>query len=484
MIEAPARKRRTKIVATLGPASSTDEVIGELIDSGVNVFRLNFSHGDHDQHRRNAERVRELAADRRRHVAILGDLQGPKIRIGELQAEPLELEEGQALTLTTDKASADSRSGVVHCTYEPLPDSVQPGDVLLLDDGRIRLQVESVGGHSVACTVIQPAPLKSRKGLNRLGGGLAAAAFTRKDEADLQVAIELGLEYVAISFPANAEDLFPVRKVLDAQDSDARIIAKIERAEAVASEDNLKALIAASDGVMVARGDLGVEVGDAQLIGMQKRIIKLSRQANKPVITATQMMESMITEPIPTRAEVFDVANAVLDGTDAVMLSGETATGAYPSRVVKAMADTALGAETHPMMRQSSYRVERMFDSIDETIAMSAMYAANHVTGVSAIICLTESGTTPLLTSRLSSMLPIYGISRHISSCRRMALYRGVIPLYFDVTEFRDDVWSAAIELIAKRGELQPGQRVAITCGDLHGEGGSTNTLKILQYDG
>lgn len=476
-----SQKRRTKIVATLGPASNSAEIIAELIKSGVNVFRLNFSHGTHQQHEEMAHLVRTTAKDLAKHIAILGDLQGPKIRLGELQENEKELTLGQKVVLTTEKSSANSLSDRVHVSYQPLPTSVESGDTLLIDDGLIRMTVIDVSGSDVSCEVVQAGILKSRKGINRLGGGLSAEAITEKDFRDLDKIIELGLEYVAVSFPACAEDLDPVRKVLAKTNCQAKIVSKIERAEAVASEEHLKALIEASDAVMVARGDLGVEIGDAQLIGMQKRIITLSRQANKPVITATQMMESMIHQPIPTRAEVFDVANAVLDGTDAVMLSGETASGKFPTKVVKAMAETALGAEKHPTMGQSSYRIERTFSSIDESIAMSAMFAANHLDDIVAIICLTESGTTPLLTSRLSSMLPIYGISRHLATCRRMALYRGVIPIYFDITAAGSDIWSEAMALITQRGELLPGQRVAITCGDLQGEGGSTNTLKILQ---
>ena len=478
------RKRRTKIVATLGPASSTPDVIGELIENGVNVFRLNFSHGTHDQHRQNANTVRAESEKRNRHVGILGDLQGPKIRIGELQTEQKQLYEDQAIVLTTDKSTADSEKDRVYVVYTPLPESVGAGDTLLLDDGLIRMQVESVEGKDVNCRVSQAGVLKSRKGINRLGGGLSADAITEKDLEDLQVIIDLNLEYVAVSFPCCGDDLLPVKNALKKANCNAKIIAKIERAEAVESEESVKELIDAADAVMVARGDLGVEIGDAQLISIQKRIIRLSRQANKPVITATQMMESMITNPVPTRAEVFDVANAVLDGTDAVMLSGETAAGKFPVKVVKAMAETALGAEKHPMMRQSSYRVDRTFDLVDESIAMSAMYAANHVSGVTAIICLTESGITPLLASRLSSILPIFAISPHVATCRRMALYRGVIPIYYDVMAGESDLWAKAIELVAERGALEVGDRVAITCGDLHGKGGSTNTLKILEYKG
>lgn len=476
-------KRRTKIVATLGPASSTPEIIGDMIDSGVNVFRMNFSHGSHEQHRNNIAVVREQAWQRYRHVAILGDLQGPKIRIGELQEDVKVLEQGQTLVLTLDKSSADSRKDRIHVTYPLLPESVVANDILLLDDGLIRLQVEKVEGEDVHCSVVQPGDLKSRKGINRLGGGLAADAITEKDMQDLQVIIDCGLEYVAVSFPSHADDLLPVKKALREANSDIKIIAKVERAEVVESDESLLGIIDAADGIMVARGDLGVEIGDPQLVGVQKRIIQLTRLANKPVITATQMMESMITQPVPTRAEVFDVANAVLDGTDAVMLSGETASGQYPARVVQVMAETAIGAEKHPTMSVSNYRVEQVIQDVNECIAMSAMYAANHQSGIKAIICLTESGRTALLASRIHSLLPIYGISRNPESCRRMALYRGVIPLYFDVMQ-ADDFWQEAMQLVVRRGDLEPGDRVVITGGDLAGKGGSTNALKILKYMG
>ncbi|MBT8148410.1 MAG: pyruvate kinase, partial [Gammaproteobacteria bacterium] len=422
-------QRRTKIVATLGPASSSPEVIGAMIDAGVDVFRLNFSHGSHDDHNKAIKIVREQALLSGRYIGTIGDLQGPKIRIGQLQQEAMQLEIGDQLVLTTDADSANSKENRVHVTYQPLPESVVAGDILLLDDGRIRLQVLQSQGRDVSCEVTQAGKLTSRKGINRLGGGLAADAITEKDLQDLQCIIENNLEFVAVSFPSKGADLLPVRKALAAANSEAKIIAKIERAEVVENEANLQDVIDAADGVMVARGDLGVEIGDPQLIGVQKKIIKMTRRSNKPVITATQMMESMITEPVPTRAEVFDVANAVLDGTDAVMLSGETATGKFPAEVVTAMSDTAIGAEKHPMLSQSGYRLNLTFTDINECIAMAAMYAANHLEGISAIVCLSESGNTPLMASRLHSNLPIYGVSRNLMACRRMALVRGVIPV-------------------------------------------------------
>lgn len=472
--------RRTKIVATLGPASNSSEVIGELLDAGVDIFRLNFSHGSHEDHASSIAKIREESSRRSSYVGILGDLQGPKIRLGDIAGDAVFLEEDQPVVLTTDAETVDTASMRLHVTYSPLPDSVAAKDILLLDDGRIRLIVKEVKDKDVHCSVIQGGELKSRKGINRLGGGLSADAITKKDLDDLQFIIKHDLDYVAVSFPCAPDDLLPVKNGLQAAKSQAKIISKIERAEAVATNAALDALINASDGVMVARGDLGVEIGDSELIGVQKKIIQHARNANKPVITATQMMESMITEPVPTRAEVFDVANAVLDGTDAVMLSAETATGAFPAKVVGVMAETALGGERHPNTIFSNYRVDQTFDSIDECIAMSTMYAANHLEGLSAIVCLTESGTTPLLASRINSSLPIYGMSRHKNTCQRMALYRGVIPLHFDVTQCKGDIWQEVTKIIAERGELQSGQRIAITCGDFAGEGGSTNSVKII----
>ena len=476
--------RRTKIVATIGPASGSADRIAELLDNGVNVFRLNFSHGSTQGHREQAAIIRRVCQQKSAYAAILGDLQGPKIRIGTLANEPLTLKNDQTITLTTDsdKPATDT---CIPVAYQPLPDSVSKGDTLLLDDGLIRLHVEQVQGQDVVCRVLMGGNLKSRKGLNRLGGGLSAPTITEKDFADIELAADLKLDYLAVSFPSCADDLTPVKERLKTLGTDIRIIAKIERAEAVASEQTLIDLICAADGVMVARGDLGVEIGDAQLMGIQKKIIRQARRNNRPVITATQMMESMIHTPIPTRAEVFDVANAVLDGTDAVMLSAETATGNYPAQVVAAMANTCIGAEKHPDTRTSSYRVDRTFNTIVEAVAMSAIYASNHLTKVRAIICLTESGDTALLMSRLSSGLPIYGISRHTTSCQRMALYRGVIPVYFDVAENeRGDLYQRALEVVGKTGAISAGDRVTITCGDINNTGNSTNTLKVLEYQG
>lgn len=471
--------RRTKIVATLGPASGSPTMIRRLLKAGVNVFRLNFSHGDADQHREYAASIRDIAAEIKCFVAILGDLQGPKIRIGDLQ-EPVQLAEGMEIVLTAE--SGHTGPSDITVDYPPLARSVTAGDTLLLDDGMIRLQVRSVSGEQVHCEALGGGTLKSRKGLNRLGGGLSAPAITEKDFADIELAMDIGVDYLAVSFPASAADLDTVRERLQERGAGIGVIAKIERAEVVASDSALEAMIAASDGVLVARGDLGVEVGDAQLIGIQKKMIRMSRQANKPVITATQMMESMISSPVPTRAEVFDVANAVIDGTDAVMLSAETATGQFPCEAVRAMADTCIGAEQHLDMSGSSLRREQMFQRVDEAIAMSAIDAANHLDGITANICLTESGNTALLMSRFSTASSIYGIARDAAVCRRMALYRGVVPLQLDLVDEGLSPDQLAMQALAALGAIAPGERVTITHGDISGAVGMTNTLRILTY--
>lgn len=475
-------KRRTKIVATIGPASGSPEMIGQLIDNGVNVFRLNFSHGSQDGHRKQAKIIRDVLAEKETYAAILGDLQGPKIRIGDLDNEPLPLVNGAKITLTVDGEKPQS-ANVVFVQYPTLPESVAAGDTLLLDDGLIRLVVDTVNDKDVLCSVETGGLLKSRKGLNRLGGGLSAAAITEKDMKDIELAAELSLDYLAVSFPSCADDLNPVKDKLAELGVKIKIIAKIERAEAVASDEVLDALICASDGVMVARGDLGVEIGDAQLIGVQKKIIQHARDHNRPVITATQMMESMITNPVPTRAEVFDVANAVLDGSDAVMLSAETATGKFPAQVVAAMATTCIGAEQHPDIQKSSYRFDKQIDCIDEAIALSAIYVTHHLKGLAAVICLTESGNTALMASRLNTELPIYGISRHRQVCNQMALFGGVVPTHFDINdETAECVFDDAMQLVASKEGLKPGQKVAIMCGSLTGRSNGTDTLRILEY--
>lgn len=473
--------RRTKIVATLGPATTSPEKIEALIAAGMDVARLNFSHGKADDHRQRAELVRTLAAKQGRYVALMGDLQGPKIRIARFANKSIQLQVGQPFSLSNSHPKDAGNDTIVGIDYPELVQDCRPGDELLLDDGRVVLRVDGVEGDVLQTTVTVGGPLSDNKGINRRGGGLSAASLTDKDRADILVAAELKLDYVAVSFPRYGSDIEEARKLLRAAGSDAWIVAKIERAEAVADDEALDALIRASDGVMVARGDLGVEVGDAELVGIQKRIIQHARTLNKLVITATQMMESMIACPLPTRAEVSDVANAVLDYTDAVMLSAESASGSFPVEAVQAMARVCLGAEKHPTSTRSHHRLGETFSRCDDTIALSAMYAANHFPGVKAIISLTESGRTPLIMSRIRSGVPIYCYTRHADTQRRAALFRGVYTIPFDAAQFDPaEVSNAAIAELTQRGLVASGDWVVLTKGDLLSDSGGTNGMKIL----
>lgn len=421
--------RRTKIVATLGPASDRDGVLEAMLKGGVDVVRLNFSHGSAEDHRLRLLRVREIAERLGRSVAALGDLQGPKIRIARFENGAVELTEGQTFVLDMEIEGDAGNNERVGCDYKSLVEDVIAGDRLLLDDGRLVLDITQVVGKQIHTTVVVGGKLSNNKGINKQGGGLSAPALTEKDKADLKTAVEIGVDYLAVSFPRNAADMQEARLLLGDAGAEIGLVAKLERAEAVADNTTLDGIIEASEAVMVARGDLGVEIGDAQLVGIQKRIIKQARTLNRAVITATQMMESMIESPLPTRAEVFDVANAVLDGTDAVMLSAETAAGDFPVETIEAMNRICLGAERERMIQESGHRIHEGFSQIDETIALSAMYAANHLAGVSAIACMTASGYTPLIASRISSGLPIVGLAHNPVAQRRMALYRGVEPV-------------------------------------------------------
>ncbi|MDI5934478.1 pyruvate kinase [Halomonas kalidii] len=473
--------RRTKIVATLGPASDRDGVLEAMIAAGVDVVRLNFSHGSADDHRRRLTAVREIAARLGRSVAALGDLQGPKIRIARFRDGAVELEEGQpfVLDMALDANAGDATR--VGCDYKTLADDVVPGDRLLLDDGRLVLDVNRVADHLIHTSVVVGGRLSNNKGINKQGGGLSAPALTDKDRADLETAIDIGVDYLAVSFPRSAADMREARALLGEAGKEIGLVAKLERAEAVADAATLDGIIAASEAVMVARGDLGVEIGDAQLIGIQKRIIKRARALNRAVITATQMMESMIESPLPTRAEVFDVANAVLDGTDAVMLSAETAAGDFPVETIEAMDRVCLGAERERIAQESGHRIHEGFTQIDETIALSAMYAANHLSGVAAIACMTASGYTPLIASRIRSGLPIVGLGHSPIAQRRMALYRGVVSLPFDTSEMSaTEVNERALALLVEKGIAEPGDHVILTRGDHMNAHGGTNTLKIL----
>jgi pyruvate kinase len=476
--------RRTKIVATLGPASDREGVLEAMIAAGVDVVRLNFSHGSAADHRRRLIAVRQIADRLGRSVAALGDLQGPKIRIARFRDGAVTLEAGQpfVLDMALDGEAGDvSRVG---CDYKQLIDDVAPGDRLLLDDGRLVLDVERIEGAEVHTTVVNGGRLSNNKGINKQGGGLSAPALTDKDKADLETAIEIGVDYLAVSFPRHAEDMREARRLLGEAGKEIGLVAKLERAEAVADAATLDGIIEASEAVMVARGDLGVEIGDEKLIGMQKRIIKRARTLNRAVITATQMMESMIGSPLPTRAEVFDVANAVLDGTDAVMLSAETAAGDYPVETLEAMQRVCLGAERERIAQESGHRIHEGFSRIDETIALSAMYAANHLAGVAAIACMTSTGYTPLIASRIRSGLPIVGLAHSPVAQRRMALYRGVVSLPFDTTAMAAGELNArALALLVEQGIAEPGDHVILTRGDHMNAHGGTNTMKILEVD-
>ncbi|MCC2615414.1 pyruvate kinase [Aestuariibacter halophilus] len=474
--------RRTKILATLGPATDTEERIEAILAAGANVVRMNFSHGTAEDHIQRAKRVRACAAKLGKYVAILGDLQGPKIRVAKFKQGAVNLEIGADFILDASLPGDAGDQQQVGIDYKDLPKDVGNGDILLLDDGRIQLQVTRVDGEKVYTKVTVGGKLSNNKGINRLGGGLSAEALTEKDKQDIKTAAEIGVDYLAVSFPRCGDDLRYARDLAQAAGCNAMICAKVERAEAVATDEAMDDVISASDAVMVARGDLGVEIGDAELVGVQKKLIARSRQLNKVVITATQMMESMISSPMPTRAEVMDVANAVLDGTDAVMLSAETAAGDYPVETVQAMARVCEGAETHPSVKLSKHRIDETFASVSESIALSAVYAANHLSSVKAIVALTESGNTPKLVSRITTSLPIYALSRHDASLNAMALFRGVKPVYFDSTgsepgQLKQDV----IDVLTSKGLLQSGDEFVMTYGDEMETVGSTNALKIVR---
>ncbi|HEX7029700.1 MAG TPA: pyruvate kinase, partial [Gammaproteobacteria bacterium] len=463
---------------TLGPATDAPGVLEKMIAAGLDVARLNFSHGKAADHARRLDMVRAASAAAGRDVGVFADLQGPKIRIEKFANGAVELEDGKAFTLDASLASDAGDAEQVGITYKDLPRDVVPGDRLLLDDGLIVLTVESIDGTRIRCRVESGGVLSNSKGINRQGGGLSAPALTEKDRADIRVAAELGVDYVAISFPRDANDIQIARDLVWDAGSRAGIIAKIERTEAV---DAIESIVEASDVVMIARGDLAVEIGDAELPGVQKRIIHVARDLNRVVITATQMMESMIHHPVPTRAEVLDVANAVMDGTDAVMLSAETAAGKYPVKVIEAMARVCVGAEKQRMTQRSRHRIDSHFERIDEAIAMAAMYTANHL-GAKAIVALTESGSTALWMSRIRSGLPIYAFTRHEATRRRVTLYRGVYAVPFDVMHADPNkVIADAVEVLLARGAVARGDQVIVTKGDFTGVAGGTNAMKIVR---
>ena len=471
---------RTKIVATLGPSTDSIDVLTEMVRAGLDVARVNFSHGKQEEHGRRIDLVHEAARRAGRYVGILADLGGPKIRIENFVNKKVDLKDGQAFALDTAHDINAGDETVVGCAYKDLPKDVKVGNILLLNDGLITLEVTQVSGTRIDTKVIAGGELSNRKGVNLKGGGISAPALTDKDLEDIKFACSKGADYVAVSFARDAADMNNARELVRQAGGHAHVCAKIERHEAIR---NLTEIIEASDALMVARGDLAVEMGYAEITGLQKTIIHESRTRNKVVITATQMMESMISAPVPTRAEVSDVANAVMDGTDAVMLSAETATGRYPVKAVKAMAQVIEGAEKYVARHAGiRHRVEGQFKSQEEAIAMAVMYTANHLK-VRAIVALTESGATPLWMSRIRSDIPIYAFTRHEFTRRRVTLYRGVYPVVYDVPEQKstEELYRTIFARLLELSLVERGDFVILTKGELTGIEGGTNSLQILK---
>jgi pyruvate kinase len=470
--------RSTKIVATLGPASSDPAILERMVRAGVDVVRLNFSHGTADDHLKRADLVKEISRKVGRTVAIMCDLQGPKIRVGKFKEGKVTLAKGQAFVLDAGLSIGDGeRAGL---DYKELPRDVEAGDVLLLDDGKIVLDVTGVRGEEVHTTVRHGGVLSNNKGINRQGGGLTAAALTAKDMEDIRTSAKMQADYLAVSFPKTGADMYMAKELMRAAGGRAFLIAKIERAEAV-GEAALLDIMRGSDGIMVARGDLAVEVGDASVPALQKKMIRLGREQNKLTITATQMMESMISSPVPTRAEVSDVANAVLDGTDAVMLSAETASGMYPVEVIEAMDRICKEAEqTQPLNLEQDF-LNRVFTRVDQSIAMAALFTAYHLK-VKAIAALTESGSTALWMSRLNCGVPIYALTSQTGTRYRCALLRDVFPLMVKyVGHDREELLQEAERVLVENNVVKQGDLIVLTIGEPIGKAGGTNTMKIVK---
>lgn len=472
--------RRTKIVATLGPATDEPDVLERLISAGCDVVRINFSHGDAETHARRIRMVRAAARELDTDVAVLADLAGPKIRIDRFREGAVSLERGQAFAFyARENPPAGDEQGV-GVAYLGLVDDVREGSELLLDDGLMAMRVERIEGDTIHCTVLTSGKLSDRKGLNLRGGGLSVPGISEADARDIERAAEWQVDYLAVSFPRGPEDMQRARELMEAAGGHAGLVSKIERAEAI---ENLEAIIEASDAVLVARGDLGVEIGDAELPGLQKRIISASLAANRPVITATQMMQSMVESPIPTRAEVLDVANAVIDGTDAVMLSAETAVGRHPVTVIEAMRRICKGAERHVDTHLPMGRLNVQAERIDQAVAMATMVTAHNLP-VKAIIALTESGSTAQWLSRVRSPAPIIALSPNRASLRRMRLFQHVRPLLFVPQDMPTPTLArSAIEQVKRAGLVKTGDRVLMTLGDEQGVMGGTNTMKILTVE-
>ena len=472
--------RATKIVATLGPSSNQPDILEKMIAAGVNVVRLNFSHGTAEDHIKLAGLVREAAQRVGREVAIMADLQGPKIRVGKFAEGKVMLVGGEKFVLDASRTEPGDIKGV-GLDYKELPRDVKAGDVLLLNDGLIVLTVDAVRGEQVHTSVKQGGVLSNNKGINKQGGGLTAPALTAKDMEDIKTAMSFQADYVAVSFPKNATDMEMARQLCNVAAAPYKhtpgLIAKIERAEAIPKLDEI---LRVSDGIMVARGDLAIEVGNAVVPALQKRMIKMARAADKLVITATQMMESMINNPVPTRAEVSDVANAVLDGTDAVMLSAESAAGRFPLETIEEMAKICVEAEKTEYADLEADFTGKTFMRIDQSIAMGALITAHHL-GAKAIVALTDSGSTPLWMSRHDIRVPIYALTPRLATQRKMALFRNVRPLLMDTSADRDTALEQAEGHLLRRNIVQSGDVYAITCGEPMGAPGGTNMLKICR---
>jgi pyruvate kinase len=469
-------QRSTKIVATLGPASSERDVLKRVLGAGVDVVRMNFSHGSAADHLARAEMVRELARELGTTVGIMCDLQGPKIRIGKFEGSRIQLANGERFVLDAECTLGNQER--VGLDYKELPNDVRSDDVLLLDDGRIVLDVVQVRGSEIVTTVRHGGELSNNKGINRQGGGLTAPALTGKDMEDIRTAAVMKADFLAVSFPKSGADMYMARELMRAAGGKSLLIAKVERAEAIHA---LTDILDASDGIMVARGDLAVEVGDAAVPALQKKMIRLAREKNKLTITATQMMESMINSPVPTRAEVSDVANAVLDGTDAVMLSAETAAGKYPVQTVEAMARVCLEAEKSTDLALDREFLNRVFTRVDQSIAMGALFTAFHLK-VKCIAALTQSGSTALWMSRVNCGVPIYALTPEISTRYRLSLFRDVYPLMIQhFTSDRDALLREAEDSLKAHGVVTDGDLIVLTIGEPLGKSGGTNTMKIVR---
>ena len=466
--------RRTKVVATLGPASSDAKTLARMIEAGLDVVRINFSHGTPDEHRARVNLVRQLARKAGRAVGVLVDLQGPKIRVGKFKDGKIHLEPGAKFVLDAECKLGDQH--VVGLDYKNLPNDVHPGDTLLLDDGRVVLGVTNVRGPKITTVVEQGGPLSNNKGINRKGGGLTAPALTEKDKQDIKLAAELKADFLAVSFPRSGDDVRWARDLFTKAGGHGLIVSKIERAEAIPA---LEEILDASDAIMVARGDLAVEVGDAAVPALQKRMIRMAREKQKLTITATQMMESMISSPIPTRAEVSDVANAVLDGTDAVMTSAETAAGKYPAETIAAMVRVCVEVEKEDSLLQERRGGPGLID-VENSIARATAFTAAGLP-IKAVAALTQSGRTALLMSRMAISVPIYAMSSVIETRRRVTLSRGVHPVRFKGTSNPEKALHMAEDELIKRGVVQNGDLIVLTIGEPFGRAGGTNTLKIVK---